>query len=84
MNYLSGSLSDETHVVWRHGSATSVAGKLSVVAAVPKTGVVAAEESLDLMEQDDEDSMDSEEDGLRQLLLLQQTKYHRALVELLM
>jgi len=75
VNDLSGTLSDVTHVVRRHGSEPSVAGQLSVVAAESETGMI-TEESLDLMEQDDDDdSMDSEEDGLRQLLLLQQTKY---------
>jgi len=39
------------------------------------------EESVDMMEQED-DSLDSEEDGLRQLLLLQQTKYQHQLTVL--
>ena len=90
--YLSGSLTDASHVVRRSGSsshpASIPAGQLSIAAAdLPvESGVVRAASSLELMEQDDaddddQDSMDSEEDGLRQLLLLQQTKY--AFLELL-
>jgi len=60
--------SDITHLVHGGTSQLAVAGPLS--------GAVESEESVDMMEQDEE-SLDSEEDGLRQLLLLQQTKYQQ-------
>jgi len=65
--------SDITQLVRRSASQPSVVGRPSDESARMQTDVM-TEESLDLMEQD-EDSLDSEEDGLRQLLLLQQTKY---------
>jgi len=63
--------SDITQLVCRSASQPSVVGQPSDESARVQTDVM-TEESLDLMEQD-EDSLDSEEDGLRQLLLLQQT-----------
>jgi len=65
--------SDITQLVRHSASQSSVAGQLSAAPAQSESDMV-TEESLDLMEQDD-GSVDSEEDGLRQLLLLQQTKY---------
>jgi len=59
---------------------TQLVRRSPVELAQQQSGVLAArmmtEDSADMMEQED-DSLDSEEDGLRQLLLLQQTKYHR-------
>jgi len=64
------SLPSSSHVVRHTASKPSVGG-----ASAPTGGDAVMEESLDLMDQDDAESVDSEEDGLRQLLLLQQTKY---------
>jgi len=66
--------SDITQLVRRSTSQPSVAGQLSVAPAQSESDMM-TEESLELMEQDGAESVDSEEDGLRQLLLLQQTKY---------
>ena len=66
--------SDITSLVHRSTSQPGVAGQLGGVTAQVESDMM-TEESLDMMEQDEE-SVDSEEDGLRQLLLLQQTKYH--------
>ena len=65
--------SEVTSLVHRSTSQQSAAGPLSDVAVAEIESDVIAEESLDLMDQDEE-SLDSEEDGLRQLLLLQQTR----------
>jgi len=66
--------SDLTQLVRHSASQSSVAGQLSAVPVQSESDMM-TEESLELMEQDGEESVDSEEDGLRQLLLLQQTKY---------
>ena len=80
-------MSDTTHAVRRHASEQPGPGQLSVAAATETGSHLTREEStLDLMDQDDDDaddddgSLDSEEDGLRQLLLLQQTKYSESLL----
>ena len=66
--------SDTTRVVQRSASQPAVA--TSVMSVVEAEGDVVMEEGGGGMDQDDEDgSLDSEEDGLRQLLLLQQTRY---------
>ena len=64
--------SDTTHVILRSTSQPSVITQLTGTSA-DEVGELMMDEPVDLMEQDDE-SLDSEEDGLRQLLLLQQTK----------
>ena len=72
------SSADKTQVVRRSASHPSGTGSATLLSAVtsPRNAEreMLTEESLDLMDQDDE-SNDSEEDGLRQLLLLQQTRW---------
>ena len=65
--------SDVTQLVRRSTGQASVGGQLTGVTGQVESDLM-MQESLDLMDQDEE-SVDSEEDGLRQLLLLQQTKY---------
>lgn len=67
---------DKTQVVCRSASHPSGSATLLSAVASPRNAEreMLTEELLDLMDQDDE-SNDSEEDGLRQLLLLQQTRW---------